>query len=266
MRIIRFLDESGKIVTAADHGDGSAEALGGAFPDFTRTGETVQVGRLLAPLVPTDLLCIGLNYRAHAAETGSTPPANPMLFIKGGNALAGSGDAISLPGNSSKVDYEAELVVVIGRDARHVPPERAMDHVFGYSVANDVSARDWQKDPSLNGGQFARGKSFDGFCPFGPAIVTADEVPDPDALDISLRLNGQIMQQSNTRDMIFDVRSIIASLSETMTVRAGSIILTGTPEGVGVARKPPVFLKDGDRVVVEIERVGTLLNTFVADH
>ena len=163
------------------------------------------------------------------------------------------------------MDYEAELAVVIGVAARHVPRERAMDHVFGYTIANDVSARDWQKDPKLNGGQFARGKSFDKFCPIGPALVTKDEIDDPDSLQVSLRLNGNIMQQSSTADMIFDVRVIVASLSETMTLRPGTIILTGTPEGVGAARKPPIFLKPGDVTEVEIERLGSLKSTFVSE-
>ena len=265
MRIIRFVDERDQLVTAADNGDGTAEVLAGTLPDFGRTGRVVGVGRLLAPLVPTDLLCIGLNYRAHARETGSTPPDNPMLFIKSGNALAGPGEDVPLPPNSDQVDYEAELAVVIGMAAKRVSRGEAMAHVFGYTIANDVSARDWQKDKQLNGGQFARGKSFDKFCPLGPALVTKDEVPDPNALGVSLRLNGRTMQRSSTADMIFDVAAIVSSLSETMTLRAGAVILTGTPAGVGVARRPPVFLKPGDVTEVEIERLGTLTNSFVAD-
>ena len=264
MRIIRFTS-GGRTLVAADRGDGSAEVLDGTLPYYRRTGEVVAVGTLFAPLVPTDILCVGLNYRDHAKETNSTPPANPMLFIKSSNALAGPGQAITLPANSDGVDFEAELAVVIGRDARNVPRDRALDHVFGYACANDLSARDWQKRPDLNGGQFARGKSFDGFCPLGPALVTADEVRDPDDLAISLRLNGETMQSARTSGMIFDVRAIIASLSETMTVRAGSVILTGTPAGVGAARKPPVFLKAGDVTEVEIEGVGVLKNDFVAE-
>lgn len=265
MRIVRFLDDAGRVRTGSDRGDGTADLLGGHFPNFEPTGETAKIGKLLPPIVPTDLLCIGLNYRAHANETNSTVPDNPMLFIKSSNALAGPADVVQLPSNSAKVDYEAELVAVIGRDARHVSEAEALDYVFGYTCANDVSARDWQKDKALNGGQFARGKSFDGFCPLGPALVTKDEVPDPNNLSIACRVSGETLQSSNTSDMIFNVQQIVASLSQTMTVRAGSIILTGTPEGVGVARTPPRFLKPGDVVEVEIERLGTLTTHFVAE-
>ena len=265
MRIIRFVDESGQTHVGKDLGDGRAEVLGGEFPEYTGTGEVKPVRRLLAPIIPTDLLCIGLNYRAHARETNSTPPENPMLFIKSSNALAGPHDEVVVPSNSSKVDYEAELVVVISRDARRVSPQQALDYVFGYTCANDVSARDWQKDKPLNGGQFARGKSFDGFCPIGPGIVTKDEVGDPMQLRIQLRLNGRTLQDASTSDMIFDVAAIVSSLSQTMTVRAGSIILTGTPSGVGAARSPEVYLKGGDVTEVEVEKIGTLTTRFVAD-
>ena len=265
MRIVRWADADGRVFTGDLRPDGTAELLDGNLPNLTRTGQTAEVGRLLAPIVPADILCIGLNYQAHADEQGTPPPKNPMLFIKSGNSLAGPHEPVPLPPNSDKVDYEAELAVVIGTDAKRVPRERALAHVFGYTIANDVSARDWQKDKDLNGGQFARGKSFDKFCPLGPAVVTADEVPDPNGLRIACRLNGETVQDSTTADMIFDVAAIIASLSETMTVRAGSVILTGTPAGVGMARKPPVFLKPGDVTEVEIERLGTLTTRFVAE-
>ena len=269
MRIVRYLSENGPAWAVEDeNGYRVATPRGEDGPFDLAVGDTAAVvteRNLLPPIVPTDLLCIGLNYQAHADETGSTPPKNPMLFIKSGNALAGPGEAIPLPGNSRQVDFEAELVVVIGKSAKHVPRERAMDHVFGYTIANDVSARDWQKEKDLNGGQFARGKSFDKFCPLGPAIVTADEVADPNALSISLRLNGEVMQQSTTADMIFDVPSIVSSLSQTMTLRAGCVILTGTPAGVGAGRTPPVFLKAGDVVEVEVEGLGTLRNAFVGE-
>lgn len=268
MRVIRFIDQEGTTRTGtvadAERFD-VATLLEGTFPHLRPTSHTATVSRLLAPIVPTDLLCIGLNYQDHADETGGTPPENPMLFIKSSNALAGPHDEVTVPANSDKVDYEAELVVVIGTDARKVSRERALEHVFGYTCANDVSARDWQKDKHLNGGQFARGKSFDRFCPIGPAVVTADEIPDPNALSIRLRLNGQTLQEGTTADMIFDVPALIASLSETMTLRAGSIILTGTPAGVGVARSPQIFLKGGDVTEVEIEKIGILTTRFVAE-
>ncbi len=201
-----------------------------------------------------------MNYREHAAESGSAIPQNPVLFIKGGNTLNHPGDPILIPRRSTMIDYEAELAIVIGKAAKHVPRETALDYIFGYTCANDVSSRDWQRDKNLGGGQWARGKSFDGFCPLGPAIVTKDEIPDPNALTIKTILNGQTMQDLTTADMIFDVPALIESLSSTMTLRPGTVILTGTPQGVGFARTPPVWLKEGDKVVVEIEKIGRLEN------
>jgi 2-keto-4-pentenoate hydratase/2-oxohepta-3-ene-1,7-dioic acid hydratase in catechol pathway len=151
-------------------------------------------------------------------------------------------------------------VVVIGRPAKNVPRTRALDYVLGYTCGNDVSARDWQREKNLGGGQFARGKSFDGFCPLGPWIVTADEIPNPNALRLKTILNGQVMQDHTTADMIFDVPMLIESLSSTMTLRPGTVIMTGTPQGVGFARKPPVWMKEGDKVVIEIEKIGKLEN------
>jgi 2-keto-4-pentenoate hydratase/2-oxohepta-3-ene-1,7-dioic acid hydratase in catechol pathway len=188
-----------------------------------------------------------------------------MLFIKGGNTLNNPGDPIPIPRRSSMIDYEGELAVVIGRSAKYVTRENALDYVLGYTIANDVSARDWQRQKELGGGQFARGKSFDGFCPLGPCIVTRDEIPNPNALRLRTLLNGQVMQDNSTSDMIFDVPSLIESLSSTMTLRAGSIILTGTPQGVGFARTPPVWLAPGDAIAVEIEKIGRLENPVVAE-
>ncbi len=224
------------------------------------TDEVVAIDQLLSPWVPTDILCIGLNYRDHAAESASTVPTNPMLFIKASNTLNHPFAPIIIPRRSSDIDYEGELAVIIGRPAKNVSRAQALGHVFGYTCANDVTARDWQRNKDLGGGQFARGKSFDGFCPLGPAIVTADEIANPNALQLRTTLNGQVMQQQSTADMIFDVATLIESLSSTMTLRAGAVILTGTPSGVGFARKPPVWLKQGDRVVVEIDGVGRLEN------
>jgi 2-keto-4-pentenoate hydratase/2-oxohepta-3-ene-1,7-dioic acid hydratase in catechol pathway len=233
---------------------------GDLFSSHRVTSEKLRIDKLLAPLVPTDILCIGLNYRDHAAESKSEIPKNPMLFIKSSNTLNNPGDPIYIPRRSSMIDYECELAVVIGKDAKNVSRERALDYVFGYTVANDVSARDWQRDKALGGGQFARGKSFDSFCPLGPAIVTKDEIPNPNALRLKTTLNGQVMQDHTTSDMIFDVPTLIESLSSTLTLRAGSIILTGTPHGVGFARTPPVWLKAGDRIVCEVEKIGALEN------
>ena len=260
MRIIRFLSE-GQIHHGVPIGDASARKIeGDILGQHEVTGTVLAVEKLLAPLVPADILCVGLNYREHAAESGSAIPQNPVLFIKAGNALNNPGDAIPVPRRSTMIDYEAELAIIIGKAAKNVTRERAMDYVFGYTCANDVSSRDWQREKNLGGGQWARGKSFDGFCPLGPAIVTKDEIANPNALRLKTILNGQTMQDHTTADMIFDVPALIESLSSTMTLRPGSVILTGTPQGVGFARTPPVWLKEGDTVVVEIEKIGRLEN------
>jgi 2-keto-4-pentenoate hydratase/2-oxohepta-3-ene-1,7-dioic acid hydratase in catechol pathway len=261
MRIVRFLNDEGKVQVGQLMKDDRAAVLRGDVEHgFEPTRFTSIVKKLLAPLVPADILCIGLNYREHAAESGSAVPQHPVLFIKSGSALNNPGDPIRIPRRSEQIDYEAELAVVIGKAAKNVPRDRALDYVFGYTCANDVSSRDWQRDKNLGGGQWARGKSFDGFCPLGPAIVTKDEIPNPNALRLKTILNGQTMQDHTTADMIFDVPALIESLSSTMTLRPGTVILTGTPQGVGFARKPPVFLKAGDTVVVEIENIGSLEN------
>ncbi len=260
MRIIRF-QSGGRICLGQPVDEKTARRIeGDLLGEYHLTDEVLPVERLLAPLVPTDILCIGLNYREHAAESGSAIPRNPMLFIKSSNALNDPGAPILIPRRSDQIDYECELAVIIGKAAKHVSRERAMDHVLGYTCANDVSSRDWQRDKDLGGGQFARGKSFDGFCPLGPCIVTRDELPDPNNLRIRTLLNGQVMQDHTTADMIFDVPALIESLSSTMTLRPGAVILTGTPQGVGFARTPPVWLKEGDTVVVEIEGIGRLEN------
>jgi 2-keto-4-pentenoate hydratase/2-oxohepta-3-ene-1,7-dioic acid hydratase in catechol pathway len=269
MRIVRFLsggsEHYGRQLdeqNAVELEGGRDSALLGARRE---TGKRLRIEKLLAPLVPTDILCIGLNYREHAAESGSAIPENPMLFIKSSNALNNPLDPIPIPRRSNQVDYEAELAVVIGKTAKHVSRRDALGYVLGYTCANDVSARDWQREKSLGGGQFARGKSFDGFCPLGPCLVTADEIPDPNKLRLRTLLNGQVMQDHTTADMIFDVPALIESLSSTMTLRPGSVILTGTPQGVGFARNPPVWMKDGDTVVVEIEKIGRLENPVRAE-
>jgi 2-keto-4-pentenoate hydratase/2-oxohepta-3-ene-1,7-dioic acid hydratase in catechol pathway len=263
MRIIRFISE-GQVRYGRQIDEKTAEVLeGDVFASSWTTGEVVPIDKLLAPIVPTDILCIGLNYRKHAQESGGVVPRHPMLFIKASNALNNPGDPIPVPRLSSQIDYEAELAVVIGKTARDVSRDTALSYVLGYTIANDVSARDWQRDKELGGGQFARGKSFDGFCPLGPVIVTVDDIPDPNALTIKTILNGQTIQDSTTADMIFDVPALIASLSSTMTLRPGAVILTGTPHGVGMARTPPLWLKAGDSVVIEIEKLGRLENSVV---
>jgi 2-keto-4-pentenoate hydratase/2-oxohepta-3-ene-1,7-dioic acid hydratase in catechol pathway len=268
MRIVRFAS-GGKTLCGEPVDDSARSARridGNLFSGFRVTDDVVAIEKLLAPLVPTDILCIGLNYREHAAESGSPIPEVPMLFIKSGNTLTNPGDPIFIPRRSSMIDYEAELCVVIGTDAKNVTRERALDHVFGYTCANDVSARDWQREKSLGGGQFARGKSFDSFCPLGPWIVTKEEIANPNALRIKCVLNGKTMQDHTTGDMIFDVPALIESLSSTLTLRAGSVILTGTPQGVGFARNPPVWLRAGDTVTIELEKIGQLTNPVRAEN
>lgn len=217
----------------------------------------------LGPPVPRPgkLICVGLNYRDHAAESNMAVPKAPVTFSKYVTSVTGPGTPIVLPSVSSQVDYEAELAVVIGRRTKRVTVERAWDHVLGYTNLNDVSARDLQ----FADGQWQRGKSCDSFAPIGPAIVTRDEVADPHALRIRLRLNGETMQDSSTNQLIFGIDQVIAFLSETVTLEPGDVIATGTPPGVGFARKPPVFLKAGDVVEVEIERLGILSNSVVAE-
>jgi 2-keto-4-pentenoate hydratase/2-oxohepta-3-ene-1,7-dioic acid hydratase in catechol pathway len=262
MRIIRFLS-SGKVHHGQPLDESAARARridGDLLGSFRVTDEVLKVEKLLSPIVPTDILCIGLNYRAHAAESNSPIPKVPMLFIKASGTLNNPNDPILLPRMSQQIDYEAELAVVIGKTAKYVKKENALDYVFGYTCANDVSARDWQRDKNLGGGQFARGKSFDSFCPLGPWIVTKDEIPNPNDLKIRSILNGQVMQDYTTSDMIFDVPTLIESLSSTLTLKPGSVILTGTPHGVGFARTPPVWLRPGDTITVELEKIGSLSN------
>ncbi len=220
--------------------------------------------RLLAPVPdPQKIICIGLNYRDHAAESGVPAPEEPVLFSKYPSALIGHGEMIILPSVSQQVDYEAELVVAIGRRGRHIPRARAFEYVGGYAVGHDVSARDWQLNKP--GKQWMAGKTFDTFAPVGPVLVTPDEVSDPHKLGIRLRLNGQTMQESSTSQLIFGVDELIAYVSQVFTLEPGDLIFTGTPPGVGMARKPPVWLKPGDSVEVEIDQLGTLRNSVAAE-
>jgi 2-keto-4-pentenoate hydratase/2-oxohepta-3-ene-1,7-dioic acid hydratase in catechol pathway len=217
---------------------------------------------LRAPVpAPQKIVCLGLNYRDHASESGMEVPKEPILFSKYPSALIGHQGEIVLPEVSTEVDYEAELVIVVGQGGRHIPRDRAMEHVAGYTIGHDVSARDWQLHKP--GKQWMTGKTFDTFAPVGPALVTADEVPDPHNLGIRLRLNGKTMQDSNTSQLIFRVDEIIAYLSKIFTLEPGDLIFTGTPPGVGMARKPPVWLQPGDIVEVEIDGLGILRNSVV---
>ena len=263
-KIARFLD-SGTARTAINQGDGWQLLEGNLYGSY-RTGATVALpDQLLSPVEPTAVYCIGLNYRAHAAEVGAKIPTHPVLFIKTANTVIGHGNVVERPdrAGSTKLDYECELAVVIGKECKNVPAEQALDYVAGYTCANDISARDWQME--WGGGQFCRGKSFDTFCPLGPVLVTADEISNPNALEISTRVNGERVQHSNTEDMIFDVPALIAFLSASTTLHPGTVLITGTPSGVGAGRNPPLWLQPGDTVSVEIENIGTLVNPVVAE-
>ncbi len=263
MRTIRFQDRDNRPVWGRVESDNSVTPCrGDPFSGLEAADEPIAFpDQLLAPLSPVNIYCIGLNYRAHAAETGAAIPEQPVLFMKPTTTLNHPGHTIHLPlacTHGPEVDYEAELAVVIGRSARNVAIEDALDHVLGYCCANDISARRWQKHGG--GGQWIRGKSFDGFCPLGPVLVSRDEIPDPQSLPIECYLNGERVQHGHTSDMIFSVAEIIAFLSRDTTLLPGTVICTGTPPGVGFARKPPLFLAPGDLVEVEIGKIGKLAN------
>jgi 2-keto-4-pentenoate hydratase/2-oxohepta-3-ene-1,7-dioic acid hydratase in catechol pathway len=221
----------------------------------------LRTAKLRAPIAhPNKITCIGLNYADHAREGGQEPPLAPIFFLKSHNTICGPGDPIKLPPNSTQVDYEAEFAVVIGKRGSHIPESEAHKYIAGYTLLHDVSARDMQ----FSDKQWYRGKSCDTFAPTGPWIVTPDEVPDPNNLRISLTLNGETMQDSNTSNLIFKVPFLISYLSQSATWEVGDLISTGTPPGVGFARKPPVFLKAGDTASVTVEGIGTLTNPVVA--
>jgi len=218
--------------------------------------------KLLAPVPrPPKLICVGLNYRDHAAETKMEIPKVPTIFNKFPNVVIGPGDAIVLPRVSERPDYEVEFAFVIGKAGRYIPASKAMQHVFGYTIVNDVSARDFQMATT----QWLMGKTFDTFAPMGPAIVTADEIPDPHALDISLEIGGETLQKSNTRELIFKIPELIEHISMVVTLEVGDVVATGTPAGVGFARKPPRYLKPGDEVIARVSGIGELRNPVLAE-
>ncbi|MEO7932399.1 MAG: fumarylacetoacetate hydrolase family protein [Chthoniobacterales bacterium] len=261
MKIVRYETASRQTGHGVQHSDGRVTRIAGdIFGSFQDTGEAVEVAKILAPVEPTSILGIGLNYRKHAEETDAPFPKFPILFTKGLGATQHPGDPILIPTHlaSHEVDYECELAIVIGKKAKNVSRADAFDYVLGYTCANDVSARDWQKQ--FGGSQWSRGKFFDTFCPLGPVLVTTDEIPDPNQLAIRTILNGEVVQESHTSDMIFDVPALIEFLSGSTTLFPGTVILTGTPSGVGMARKPPLWLKPGDEVTIEIENIGKLTN------
>jgi len=266
MKIMRYRDPSSEIHFAAEQTDGSHRKIrGDIFGAYEVTNESAHVTKPLAPIVPPMIWCIGLNYRQHTTEVQMKLPDYPVVFAKGPNCLAGPGDPILIPTNARgvEIDYEGELVIVIGKFCRNVMRQDALSYVAGYTCGNDVGARDWQL--KLGGGQWCRGKSFDSFAPLGPCLVTPDSLPNPGALRIQTVLNGRTMQDGNTRDMIFDVPALVAFLSESTTLVPGTVIMTGTPAGVGMGRTPPVWMKAGDEVSVIVEGIGTLTNPVRAE-
>jgi 2-keto-4-pentenoate hydratase/2-oxohepta-3-ene-1,7-dioic acid hydratase in catechol pathway len=215
---------------------------------------------LLAPLPrPGKIICVGLNYSDHCREQGIEPPAYPMLFSKFANAVSDPGQAVVRPTATEKLDLECELAVVIGRRAKSIGPEEAMEHVFGYTILNDVTMRDLQRDD----GQWLRAKGSDGFAPMGPALVTREEIPDPQRLRLGSSVNGETWQDSSTAEMVFDVATLVAFASRTITLESGDVIATGTPAGVGHFQEPPRYLQDGDIMRCEIEGIGVLENRVV---
>jgi 2-keto-4-pentenoate hydratase/2-oxohepta-3-ene-1,7-dioic acid hydratase in catechol pathway len=230
----------------------------GGSPEPGEDTVALEEARIHAPIArPQKVIGIGLNYEDHAAETGADIPEKPIVFAKYPNAVIGPGEAIRIPPITEQADYEAELAVIIGRAARNVSESEALDYVFGYANANDVSSRDLQFS---EGGQWTRSKSIDTFCPIGPFIATTDEIEDPQDLSIRCILNGEVMQDGTTSKMIFSVAELVSFLSQGMTLVPGDVIVTGTPPGVGSARDPQVWLKAGDEVTIEIQGLGTLTN------
>ena len=256
MRILRFSDKAGKAQYGIVEGANIAVATGDPIKGLKRTGTSVPLAgaKLLAPIEPVNVLCIGQNYKAHVEEGGDKLPKAPILFMKSTTAVIGPDEPVLIPKMApTEVDYEAELALVIGKTARNVPENRALEYVLGYTCANDVSARDCQRGD----GQWVRGKSFETFCPIGPWIETDF---NPANVRIQGRLNGQTMQDATTALFIFNIPFLISYLSRGMTLLPGTLLLTGTPAGVGFARKPPVYLKPGDVYEVEVEGIGTLRN------
>lgn len=257
MKLARFCAADGRTYTGRLVGERTAQPLvGPLFGELTFASATVSVRAFLPPVDPPNIYAIGRNYRGHVQETGAHLPERPLVFLKATTALVGHEAPIVLPRSApDEVDFEAELAIVIGRRARDVTAAAALEHVLGYTCANDVTARDCQR----NDKQWTRAKSFDTFCPLGPCLVTADEL-DPARCRIRSRLNGRVMQDAGTADLLFSCRQLISDLSHQFTLLPGTVILTGTPEGVGFTRQPPVFLRAGDRVEVEIDGIGTLAN------
>ncbi|EAS31793.3 fumarylacetoacetate hydrolase [Coccidioides immitis RS] len=276
-RLVRFLAKDGKVyygdailptgATDIARANKARVITGDIFGQHHVTEQVADVKKLLAPLALNDIKtirCLGLNYARHAKEANMAIPTYPVLFFKPVTAATGPTEDIPVPAIAQEgvgLDYECELVIVIGKEAYNVPESRALDYVLGYAVGNDVSHRDWQL--KRGAGQWGLGKGFDGWAPFGPGIVSANLIRDPNALNISTKLNGEVVQNSSTKDMIFGVAKTVSFLSRGTTLLPGDLIFTGTPEGVGMGRKPQLWLKDGDQVEVSLEGVGTCSNKVV---
>ena len=266
MRLMRFLDKEDKKIKYCTSDNGSNFLIDGEiFSNFKVTSKKANISKVLTPLNPTSILCIGLNYKKHAEEGNLPIPEYPVLFMKQPNSIQNPNDPIIIPKilESESVDYECELAIIIGKQCKNVNKSNALDYVFGYTCANDVSARDWQL--FKGGSQWCRGKTFDTFCPLGPVITLKDEIENPNSLKIKTILNGETMQDWNTSDMIFDIPTLIEFLSGSTTLEAGTLILTGTPHGIGFARNPKVLLKKGDTVTIEIEKIGKLTNPVIEE-
>jgi len=265
MRVCRLEDgrlgtvEADAVVPRA--GGDPLAVLAGDVPAPSGGPIPLSAARLAAPLRPGKLIGIGLNYRAHAAETGAPLPSEPLLFVKLNSAITGPSGPVVRPASTDELDYEGELAAVIGRRARRVPVGEALDHVVGYAVMDDVSARDLQRAEP----RWVRAKGLDSFAPFGPWITPPDLVPDPQALRIRTWVNGELRQDGTTADMVFSVAELVAYCSENFTLEPGDVIATGTPAGVGVARTPPSFLRPGDVVRVEIDGLGAIEHPVVAE-
>lgn len=262
MKIVRFLDKEGHERFGIKAESKTVELLSCHPLQGTpeKTGAFAEIAQWLPPLEPRAIIGIGLNYRRHAEESGAKIPEYPVVFFKNPASAQANEAPITLPTilPSNEVDYECELAIVIGRKCKNASRADALQYVLGYTCANDVSARDWQIQ--RGGSQWCRGKSFDTFCPLGPVLTTADAIPDPNALRLLTRVNGETLQDWSTRDMIFDVPTLIEFLSADSTLLPGTVILTGTPHGVGMGRNPKRFLKSGETVEIEIEGIGTLTN------
>jgi len=267
MKIIRFVSGKQEVLHGVynpKQSDSAKIIEGDILGTYKITPKEAEVKKLLPPIIPVNILALGINYKKHGDETAMSYPDQPILFLKATTSIVGHEGPIVLPAAGPDcVDYEAELAVVMGKKAKNILPDKAMDYVMGYTCANDVSARDWQFDKQK--GQWARGKSFDTFCPLGPWIVTKEEIDDPNNIGIRCIINGQTVQESKTSEMIFNIQNTVSNLSRSMTLLPGTVILTGTPDGVGFTRQPPLFLKAGDLVSVEIEKIGTLTNRVVRE-